>query len=394
MIDAAGDVIRRRGAQAEAGGLSAVLLSGAQAVEAAQRFEPDCAPMPAQHPLWIANWIRHSGTKTVLALVYAGERAVFGLPLELVEAGTITIARYLSGTHANGNFPLIAAGSVADPGECARLLVERLRTGPERIDLLSLNRQWDRAFGHENPFLAFDRAPSPDSSFSLSLEGGFDRVLECRNGKRKRKRHRWQVRKYESFGGYRHFRATTPEEVARCLDGYFTMKAGQFAARGIPDPFASPSVRTFFRGLFADALACHHPPFELHGLEVGGELRAVSGYSIVGSRIVCEFTAFADDELASMSPGDFLFYESIRLACERGLAEFDFSIGDQPYKRLWCDTARRQFDSLVPLTPRGRAAAVAMRAIGDLRRRLKANAHIRHAVQEIRRAFAGRKTHH
>ena len=99
------------------------------------------------------------------------------------------------------------------------------------------------------------------------------------------------------------------------------------------------------------------PPFVLHGLEVDGTLRAVTGSSRTSTRIICEFGTIADDDLAHASPGDFLFFENIAEACRQGLAVYDFSVGDEPYKRLWCDLETRHFDVIIPLSAKGRLLA-------------------------------------
>ncbi|TIU15883.1 MAG: GNAT family N-acetyltransferase, partial [Mesorhizobium sp.] len=103
------------------------------------------------------------------------------------------------------------------------------------------------------------------------------------------------------------------------------------------------------------------PSFVLHGLEVAGKLRAVTGSSRSGKRLICEFGAIADDDLAHASPGDFLFFDNIEEACERGFDVYDFSVGDEPYKRLWCDIETQHFEVLIPLTMKGRALVFVLR---------------------------------
>ena len=41
--------------------------------------------------------------------------------------------------------------------------------------------------------------------------------------------------------------------------------------------------------------------------------------AVRGNTLICEFGAIAEDELAHASPGDFLFFDNIREACESGL---------------------------------------------------------------------------
>ena len=115
----------------------------------------------------------------------------------------------------------------------------------------------------------------------------------------------------------------------------------------------------------------HRPSFVLHGLEVGGKLRAVTASSLTPNGLVCEFGAIADDELAHASPGDFLFFDNIEEACQRGLKIYDFSVGDEPYKRLWCNLETRHFDVTIPLTIKGRALALQMRLAARLKAFIK-----------------------
>ncbi|TIT74233.1 MAG: GNAT family N-acetyltransferase, partial [Mesorhizobium sp.] len=87
-------------------------------------------------------------------------------------------------------------------------------------------------------------------------------------------------------------------EVDRLLDAFLDMKEVRFRKMGIANVFGEPEVRAFFRTLFTEALAEGKPSFVLHGLEVAGKLRAVTGSSLSGKRLICEFGAIAEDDLA------------------------------------------------------------------------------------------------
>src|SRR5690606_37425564 len=120
--------------------------------------------------------------------------------------------------------------------------------------------------------------------------------------------------------------------------------------------------------------------------------RAVTGSSLADQRHICDVSAIANDELAGTSPGDFLFFEMIREACEAGREVFDFSVGDEYYKRLWCDTETWQFDLYMPLTARGSAIATVSRSIGAMKRALKSNPVLWALAKRLRRSAAGRDT--
>ena len=61
----------------------------------------------------------------------------------------------------------------------------------------------------------------------------------------------------------------------------------------------------------------------------------------------------------------------LRRANELGFREFDFTIGDEPYKREWCDTEIALFDHVAPVTLRGWPVAMRLLAVRRLKRWIK-----------------------
>ncbi|MEX0344034.1 MAG: GNAT family N-acetyltransferase [Rhizobiaceae bacterium] len=387
MVDATGVILRK---SATADNFSPMVVSGAEAAQCHASVCEDLCPAPSQHPVWVANWMSHSGTDAFVAVVCdVHEEPVLSLPLQTSVSGGVKVATYQSGSHANGNFPAIRPGSQPVPQAVLVGLVEEIAKARPDIDLLLLERQAATSNGVENPFLAFPHSDSPNPALAVSLDGGFDAVLARSSGKRKRKKHRSQVRKFESLGDWRRYRADTPSSTEQMLNAFFVMKAERFQQMGIENKFADTGVQRFFHELFAEACTAPNPPFVLHGLEVAGKLRAVTGSSICTGRIVCEFSSFADDDAAHASPGDFLFFENIREACQLGMSIYDFSVGDEPYKRLWCDREEIQFDCRIPLTAKGKLAAMAYRTAAEAKRAIKSNSTLWQTAKKIRRTVSG-----
>lgn len=316
---------------------------------------------PAQSALWIEEWVANATPDGFIAMVEADGKPVCALALEVIRSGPFRIARFMSGRHANGNFPPADPALLAAGGFNAAALLSAVRLARPNVDALVLERLQPDLDGIANPLLALPHFQSPNIALAVSLQGGFETLLSRVSGKRKRKKHRSQTRKFEAVGGFRRIEARTQEEVLRLLDAFFAMKEVRFRKMGIANVFGDQEVQNFFRSLFVDALRENPRPFVLHALEVGGTLRAVTGSSLVDKRLVCEFGAIAEDDLAATSPGDFLFFENIGEACRQGLEIFDFSVGDEPYKRLWCDIETRHLDVVVPLTAKGALLARSLR---------------------------------
>lgn len=379
MVDAGAGIFNRSDAlPAEAPRLA---VAPPMSVAEYLRFAATHACAPAQSAAWVDSWTRHVDGDHAFIFV-GGDDLNLALPIEIVLSGPFRVARFLSGSHANGNFPPFAERAA---GLSAASIAAAVRKARPDIDLLHLERLASEQDGVPNPLLPLAAQESPNVALAVSLHGGFDALLARTSGKRKRKKHRSQTRKFEVAGGHRRVEARTQVEVDAFLDAFFVMKAERFRRMGVADVFADPGVQAAFRAIFSQALADPERPFVLHALEVGNKLRAITGSSRCGERLVCEFGAIAEDDMTFASPGEFLFFENIREACEEGFAVYDFSVGDEHYKRLWCDVETRHFDMLLPLTARGRALAAFVLARSRLKRFVKQNRFIWGVVKRLRR---------
>jgi len=341
--------------------VSSVQAATDEALACYAEFARTALHAPPQDPLWVRHWIEHLRPDAIIAALKVDGHTVFALALEIERTGPFRIARFLGGRHANGNFPAISDISERDfVSSHLPALFAAIRSARPDIDLVALQRLQPDLNGVNNPLAGLPSFPSPNLALAVDLDGGFDSVLERASGKRKRKKHRSQARKFEAAGGFSRIEAGTREEARRLLDAFFAMKEQRFRKMGIVNVFGDERVRGFFQALFAGALDSQNTTFVLHGLEVAGKLRAVTGTSRSPKRLVCEFGAILEDELSFASPGDFLFFDNIQEACQQGNLLYDFSVGDEPYKRQWCDVEIRQSDALVPLTTKGRALASAL----------------------------------
>lgn len=372
-----------------------VSLASESALSAYGRLCDVAVHAPPQGFLWVRNWSRQHPDTGIVATLSLDGQPVFALALEIVAFGPLRIARFMGGCHANGNFPATDPAWLdqASPEAFASLFDALTRFRPA-IDAVLLDRLLPESDALPvpcaNPLLALPLSDSPDISLAVNLSAGFEALVTRPEGRGKYKRYRAQARKLAAAGACRRIEAATSEEVDRLLDAFLDMKAARFASMGIADVFAPSDVRSFFRNLFAESLGEPSPPFVLHGLEVGGKLRAITGSSRCGNRLICEFGSIAEDELGHLSPGNFLFFDNIREASEQGSTVYDFSIGDEPYKRQWCDIEIRYLETLIPLTAAGKAYALAYRQQARLKARLKRSPVLWPLLKNMRRILAGR----
>lgn len=390
MVDALPRALRESGFAAERG-RDPVPVRVEPFATVAERYSAFCKDAifgPHQSPEWLQAWGQETGAEMHALTVGAADDPQLMLVVEIAQGRMFRTARFPGGAHANGNFPATAPKAVS---ALAPPAFDALGASLGNVDLVALERLEPLKDGLGNPLLALATGDSPNVALATDLSGGFDALLERRSGKRKRKKHRSQIRKFEAAGGYRFIRARTPAEAEALLDAFFAMRDARFRQLGARNTFGDPKVQSFIRHLYVAELSRAAPRFVLDGLEIGGTLRAVTGCSVMRGRMACDFTAMDESGLASSSPGEFLFFELIRKACENGLAVFDFSVGDEPYKRLWCDIETRQRDLFLPLTGRGRAIAYARRSMASAKRSIKDSPLVWSLAKRLRRVARTRE---
>ena len=370
--------------------VATVQSASAEAIASYGDFSRTAPHAPPQSALWIRHWIDNLRPDALIAWLKTGEQPLLAMALEVERSGPFKVARFMGGRHANGNFPPFAqtSDSPLAAADLSRLFDAIKRARPD-IDLIALQRLQPDLDGLVNPLSALPSFQSPNLSLAVDLSGGFEEVLERTSGKRKRKKHRSQARKFETAGGFSRIEARSADETRRLLEAFLAMKEQRFRKMGIANVFGDPRVRAFFHALFAEALDEEKPSFVLHGLEVAGKLRAVTGSSHAPRRLVCEFGAILEDELSSASPGDFLFFDNIQEACEQGNAVYDFAVGDEPYKRQWCDIEILHRDAMVPLTLKGRALASSLHQGARVKAFIKNSPTIWKFTKALRRRAAG-----
>lgn len=334
-----------------------------------------------QAPSFLRAWILESPHEQVFLSFAAKGHGPVLLPLERVGRRL----SYPGERQANGNFPLGRAGDIEALAAIGSDGITRALAGlPLRADSIVLERQLQTLGGAPNPFV-FETSPaSPNPALSLSLEGTFDDVLDRHSGKRRRKRFRQQERVLDKLGGYEYIPRVPKEDVAETLARFFELKAGHFEAMGAPDVFASDHVQRFYRRLFEAPVAEDQAAHELKALEVQGEKIAIIGCTTHAGQVTGEFGTF-DPSYAQAGPGELLFFLAIREATEAGVAIYDFGIGDEPYKRAWCEIETTHRDTVIPLSARGHVQSWMQTGRNRFVRSLKGNRRVWSAAKQIRR---------
>lgn len=358
-------------------------------------LQRDGVTTPYQHFDFLSAWQRHVGphaatTPLVLVGYDPGGRPQFLWPLGLRRSGPLRVAGFLGGKHANFNFGLwrpeaAARFSAAD----LRPAIDALRAdgGADLLLLLRQPRTWEDV---PNPFAQLAHQTSVDECSRLTFSGTGRDVVDAQLSSAMRSRLRNKERKLQKLPGYRCFRAATLAEAERLLTAFFPVKAAHMAAQGLRNVFAEPGVEAFVREICRAGIGGVRPLVEIHALEAEGEMLAFFGAITDGRRISLMFNTYTLSDNARQSPGLILLTHVVGQCADRGMRVFDLGVGEAGYKSFFCKEPEPLIDSVLPLTPLGRAAAPLLRAGLAAKRRVKGTPALWNALQALRRRVRGR----
>ena len=342
---------------------------------------------------WCRAWAEETGaTPLIITATYAsgpnaGETA-FILPLTVIQTGPFKVASYIGTFYNNVNFGVFSSFFLQDAdAEIMTDIRAQITALPLGVDYIHLDRQPHERSGLVHPFSYWPNVENQNHSFQATLEGGFEAVLARGNAKRRRKKFRTSERRLDELGGYDYVQAKSPEDTRELLNAFFEQKAARFDFQGIPDAFADERIKAVFHRLAQESLSQQRKSIELHAIRLrqdDGFICAVAALSNKGGEVICQFSSIAIGNTEHASPGELLFYLIIHDACDHGAHVFDFGIGDEQFKRSWCDVETAHYDALVALTVLGRFGTFGARLMINLKRFVKTHPVVFRIAKAIR----------
>ncbi|TCU36623.1 GNAT family N-acetyltransferase [Rhizobium azibense] len=324
---------------------------------------------------WCRSWIEAHRRPLVILRGVCGSETAFILPIEIERSHGVRIAKFIGADHSNINTGLFTKrflkGAV-DPYRFAESLRHPLRGKADLLLLQNIPLEWR---GRKSLLGLLPLVQNQNHAYQLPLLENFEATLKQLNSKSRRKKFRVQSKRLESIGGFDYVAGGTAGEQHALLDQFFAQKAERFKALGLPDVFADPKTRTFLHGLI-DIRHGDDFGLEMHAIRLKGEneghIAALSGISRKGDHVICQFSSINESIAKDASPGEFLFWQMISRLHGKGVALFDFGLGDQVYKRSWAPIETDHHDVVLPLSLSGKIAGLAHWAITRSKAHIKA----------------------
>jgi CelD/BcsL family acetyltransferase involved in cellulose biosynthesis len=315
----------------------------------------------------------------------AEQQPLLLLPLGLQRRFGVRIATFMGDKHATFNMPLWdkTFANEVDATDLEALL-SWLRDRSD-VDMLALTQQPKRWRDLENPLALLSHQPSVNACPVLTMAPGAAPGALISNSFRRRLK--GKERKLEKLPGYRYGLASTDAEITRLLDWFFRTKPLRMAEQKLPNVFGDPGVESFIREVCTTKLPGGGRAIDIHALECDEEVIAMYAGVADGERFSMMFNTYTISDNARFSPGLILISNIVDHYAAQGFRALDLGIGSDDYKRFFCKDDEPIFDCFIPLSGRGKGAAMAMATLNRAKRLVKQNPMLLGIAQRLRGAL-------
>jgi CelD/BcsL family acetyltransferase involved in cellulose biosynthesis len=233
--------------------------------------------------------------------------------------------------------------------------------------VLCLDKIPERVGDQRNPMALLSKTPNASGAHHMALGSDWESFYSAKRSSGTRRNDRAKQRKMEAHGAVAVSTASDTDSARRILETIVAQKSKWFEERGIPNLFSYPGVSAFFFELLKTAPELVH----LSELKIGDSSAAANlGLRFKG----CYYHILAshdDGPATRFGPGVLHLREIIQFAIKEGCSQFDFTIGDEPYKFEWADSRLDLYDHMSGAGILGNLIAYGLTVKGAAKRTVK-----------------------
>ncbi len=350
------------------------------------------APTAFQSREWLSAWYatmgRRRGVRPLIAVCREAPggtpAAIF--PLIAMSEDTHRVAEFADLGVTDYNAPLLFGRAPTSPDQSKALARSLARSLEGEADILRLTKMPHLLVGRSNPLAHLPRARGCAlGSNVVAIEGTWQSYHRSLDGKVRREVERcWRL--FERSGANaRLVVATQRREALHILDSLAEMQRQRITALGKPYVLDGENCGNFYSHLVGNGIeagttivtALQTSDDEV----VSGLLGIANGRTLYMLRL-----GQAGGAWARCSPGRLLFDRTMQEFHARGLREFDFTIGDYPYKETFRVVRTALVDVELPITLKGHMVLGLEKVGAAMKKRLRAVP----AIYQPMRNIAGR----
>lgn len=318
-----------------------------------RNFEPHCDHFVFQSYDWLMTWQKtvgevHLCLRPYIYVVTEKGREVAIFPLGIRDVAGVKILEFLGGSQADYNAPLINPqyNSIGQ----LRTIWRKVEENFPVHDVLSLVRIPNTLNHQSNPLVQALGAKLTSAAYSLRLPGTIDEFEKSMSARRLADSRR-QIKRLSHFGKLDFSFSSCASSHLKITEAMIRQKRDRYIKTGVRDTLSERSIQNFYLNLSGELGVCGR--IHVSSLDMNDEIIAAHWGAIYGDRYYWLMPSYAEGEWRKFSAGRLLLENTIHWAIKNGLKVFDFTIGGEEYKKLWCDQCLFIYDYLVFRSIRG-----------------------------------------
>ncbi|MFN0192026.1 MAG: GNAT family N-acetyltransferase [Aestuariivirga sp.] len=309
-----------------------------------------------QSQAWLDCWQRSAASAKaempITVLVYRAGELGLVLPLSLSVKHGVRFLRWRGDSFNDYCGPIIdpALLPVLTPAGVGVLLtksVEKLGL----VDVVYLQKQPGSYGAVANPFVGEAALPHHVQSHATELGPSWDDYYRSKRSSKTRRRLKEKLNALSRLGTVEIGLCEDPDEARRLVARELEFKSVQLARRRNANPLSSTEAAAFLTDYFGTHCAGRA---WVAALRLDQDPIAIAyGFRNADVWVLYQI-AIKEGPYAAHSPGLHLFMHLLKTCCSQGVRYFDLSLGDESYKRDWCEMATTLFTTMLPVSGRGR----------------------------------------
>jgi len=285
-----------------------------------------------------------------VAVLDLNDKPLLLLPLGIEHRLNLRILCFLDGGVADYNAPVVFPPADQWDEATVRVIWKGIHSLLPSYDLAILEKIPREICGLSNPIGNLAKRPWLESGHYATLRGTWDefaaqRIPFVSDSRRNR-------RKLAERGVVKFSVATTIEDQERFFSAMMRQKRRRYLeTRGI-DGFTRPGFSSYYAEMtnrYASQGFVH-----LSALTVNDVIVATHWGLVAGARFYYLLPTYEAGEWSRFSPGRLLLENLLEWSFLNGIRIFDFGMGDEQYKTLYCDKKLQLYEIIIPVTLRGR----------------------------------------
>lgn len=286
---------------------------------------------------WLSLWHETVGRNSrkitpLMMCVYHGQSPVALFPFGIRNVFGVKVLEFLGGDQVDYNAPLVRSEWMDTKGFSAiwKILLQSL---PEH-DVLHLVRMPEKIGERTNPMIVVLGSRHESYSYSARLPLSWEEFRE-RLPKKLLKDNARMIRRLSEKGSLEFKTARSAEDFHEFIETMFDQKRRRYRETGVRDVLADQYVQQFYRSL--DRYLSGRFIVSLSVLNLDDETLATTLGVMFKESFSYLVPTYAGGEWPRFSPGRLLLEHLVKTSVSNQLATFDFTVGSEGYKTIWCD---------------------------------------------------------